>query len=119
MDSAYSRRRFIQKYFLQTVTFLGIGFALNSCDQKQSTPKPDKAVAGAESCNNLSGLSEKDIDVRKKLGYVNKSPIADSTCGKCKLWLPRAEDKTCGGCMLFKGPVEPGGYCTYWAAPDA
>ncbi len=91
---------------------------LNACDQKQATEQHDTKETGADPCNNLSGLSEIDLNARKKLGYVKESPIADRTCDKCKLWLPPAAGKQCGGCMLFKGPVYPAGYCIYWAAPD-
>ncbi len=118
MDSTFSRRRFIQKNIFQALTILGVGGMLNGCDQKQSTQQHDTKETGPDPCNNLSALSEKDLDARKKLGYVKESPIAEKTCDKCKLWLPPAAGKQCGGCMLFKGPVYTAGYCTYWAALD-
>jgi hypothetical protein len=49
------------------------------------------------------------------LGYVSQSPQPDSQCDNCKLWVPAKEGVECGGCLLFTGPVSPGGHCTYWA----
>lgn len=116
MHKGYSRRRFIQKKFSFIAGFLGMGFILNGCDQKKSTPKENKSGAAVDPCNDFSEASKKDLRTREKLGYVNESPIADMTCDKCNLWLPPAANNQCGGCMLFKGPVFPSGYCTYWTA---
>jgi hypothetical protein len=46
---------------------------------------------------------------------VDDSPIAENQCNNCNLYLPPKGDKPCGGCILFQGPVQPEGYCTYWA----
>ena len=91
--------------------------ALGGCDGKQdhnSTDNPgsDPSVT---SCDDLNGVSETDLALRKKLGYVEKSPIADNQCQNCNLFLPPKEEQKCGGCMLFKGPVFNDAYCTYWA----
>ena len=66
-------------------------------------------------CDDLTGVSADEVAKRKKLAYVNKTPIPDSHCSNCALYLPPAKDKPCGGCMLFKGPVRAEGYCAYWA----
>ena len=78
---------------------------------------PKKAVQPVQKnqCDNLSGVSVEEIEKRKKLAYVTKTPIPDSHCSNCTLYMPPAKDKPCGGCMLFKGPVRPDGYCAYWA----
>ncbi len=116
MSSSYSRRKFIHKYFFLGSAFLGAGAVLTSCDQKQSPGKENKMATAADSCDDFSAVSDNDKKARQKLGYVNDSPIDDMTCDKCNLWLPPSEGKKCGGCMLFKGPVYPSGYCTYWTA---
>ena len=116
MQQAYSRRKFIQRKFFLITGFLGMGFVLNGCDQKKPAAKESKAGAAVDPCKDFSAVSKKDEEIRKKLGYVNESPIADMTCDKCNLWLPPAAENQCGGCMLFKGPVYPSGYCTYWTA---
>ncbi|MBX2816614.1 MAG: high-potential iron-sulfur protein [Saprospiraceae bacterium] len=43
------------------------------------------------------------------------SPLEESSCQNCNLWLPSQNDLPCGGCTLFAGPVAAEGYCTYWA----
>lgn len=116
MNGAYSRRKFIHKYFLLSSALLGIGIVLNGCDQKKSTTKEDKNAAAPDSCSDFSGVSETDLKAREKLGYVKESPIEDRTCNNCNLWLPPPANEQCGKCMLFKGPVYSAGYCTYWAA---
>lgn len=70
------------------------------------------------SCSDVSGISKEEQEKRKKLGYVSVSPIAENKCSVCKLYLPPAKAGECGGCSLFKGPVEPDGYCTYFAPLD-
>lgn len=114
MADACSRRSFIQKYLFAVAAFVGVSLA--GCNQNGSVRKADKNAKAVDPCNDLSGVSEKDIKSREKLGYVNESPIADMTCNKCNLWLPPGAGKQCGGCMLFNGPVYPSGYCTYWTA---
>lgn len=138
----YSRREFIGKYFYMC-SFLFGGGVLLSCTSLKSVannipestsgqaPKPSQdtikanqgqtqqpAQAAAEQknpCDDLTGVTAEEIEKRKKLAYVNKTPIPDSHCSNCTLYLPPAKDKPCGGCMLFKGPVRQEGYCAYWA----
>jgi len=81
-------------------------------DADQAVPEPQ---ATADPCSDLSGVSKNDIELRAKFAYVNESPIADNQCTNCNLFLPPREGEKCGGCLLFKGPVNPSGYCTYWA----
>lgn len=67
------------------------------------------------SCQDYSHLSETDISARKKLGYTDASPDPEKFCKLCNLYKPPKEGAKCGGCLLFKGPVEAEGTCTYWA----
>ena len=113
---AYSRRKFISKYVCASTVFLGVGLLLGSCDRKKTVQEnKSNAATRVDPCSNLSGVSENDIALRQKLGYVKESPIPDNRCNNCNLYLPPGADKDCGRCMLFKGPVYPSGYCTYWA----
>ncbi|MGV3510183.1 MAG: high-potential iron-sulfur protein [Sphingobacteriaceae bacterium] len=135
-DNKYSRREFINKY-LQGSTFLLGGaliFGLSSMtvakgklksaateaevqpDNINQTKQPTPKKAPAKNpCDDLTGVSADELAKRKKLAYVNQSPIPDSQCGNCALYMPPAKGKSCGGCMLFKGPVRSEGYCAYWA----
>ena len=121
-EQKYSRRRFISKYILAGSVAIGTGVliagsSVNSMakegdsNQQPKTPQP----AQKNPCDDLTGVSAEEVAKRKKLAYVNKTPIPDSHCSNCALYLPPAKDKPCGGCMLFKGPVRAEGYCAYWA----
>lgn len=139
-DNIYSRRQFISKYLSAGTMFFGGAFMFismkaaaknkglkhGSPDQqvpknaskgkaKPKVPAKAKQADAPDPCDDYTGVSAEDLAKRKKLAYVNKSPIPDSHCGNCALHLPPADGKTCGGCMLFKGPVRTTGYCTYWA----
>lgn len=124
MESKYSRRKFIGKYLLAGSIGLGTGLIIaggslralakgddKKNDQQPKTPQP----AQKNPCDNMAGVSAEELEKRKKLAYVNKTPIADSHCSNCTLYIPPGKDKPCGGCMLFKGPVRAEGYCAYWA----
>ncbi|MEJ7693281.1 high-potential iron-sulfur protein [Daejeonella sp.] len=137
----YSRRDFIGKYFYTSTVLLGGGVLLGCTSIKsvannipESTPgnepkasqdtiktsqaqvpQQEQTAQQNNPCDDLTGVSAEEIEKRKKLAYVNKTPIPDSHCSNCTLYLPPAKDKPCGGCMLFKGPVRPEGYCAYWA----
>jgi hypothetical protein len=127
-DNKYSRRNFLHKYLKTGSILAGAGFVLSytslsavakelaqSSSSNQQPPKKAVQPAQKNQCDNLSGVSADEIEKRKKLAYVTKTPIPDSHCSNCTLYLPPAKDKPCGGCLLFKGPVRPDGYCAYWA----
>lgn len=105
------------KYIGATVTLLWGGLIWGGCDKKKPVREENKPNTNSsiDPCDDLTGISEYDIALRGKLAYVKESPIEESRCNNCNLYLPPGEGKDCGGCMLFKGPVHPGGYCTYWA----
>jgi hypothetical protein len=66
-------------------------------------------------CNDLSGLTEADIQMRQTLQYVDESPEPEKLCSNCQLFIAPEGDAACGGCQVIKGPIAPGGYCTSWA----
>lgn len=136
-ESNCSRRKFISQSIYLGATFLGGALLLGS----SSIPAvaKDKTGSGAQKdpeaildeelkpayqdtikkvkdpCDDMTGVSAEELAKRKKLAYVNKSPIEDNHCGNCALYLIPAKGKACGGCALFKGPVRSEGYCAYWA----
>jgi hypothetical protein len=112
-----SRRVFLQKCCSMAFTGSGI-MLLASCGSSKNaaTKTPAKTTAVKENpCDDLTGVDPVDVEKRKALGYVNLAPSPDKQCDACKLWVPAAEGKECGGCLLFAGPVSPEGNCTYWA----
>ena len=89
---------------------------LSGCIRKKTIDESkSEADWSVDPCADLTGVSQNDIALREKLAYVKESPIADNQCNNCNLYLPPADEKKCGSCMLFKGPVYSAGYCTYWA----
>ncbi len=92
----------------------------NDQSSKGARPEPAGSTSGTENgnpadCNDLRGVSQAEIDKRKKLGYVKEAPSPDVRCEVCKLYLPADAGKNCGGCSLFKGPVAAIASCTYFA----
>ncbi len=89
-------------------------FACNS----NSTDTSADIQTSVGPCSDLTGVSQADLEARKGLGYVEQSPIDHQLCNNCKHWLPPEDESPCGNCLLFKGPVYPQGYCTYWETKD-
>ena len=112
MDNRYTRRKLFGIFFRSGSIVLAAAY-FAACGEDKSKEQVANPV---DACRDLSEVPETDLNARKKLGYVNESPMSEKTCNKCNLWLPPSAKKACGGCMLFKGPVEPSGYCTYWVA---
>jgi hypothetical protein len=118
-----SRRTFINKSVCTVSAMPAIALFLNACNNateskqtevKKTEEKPE-AKAAADPCNDFTGVTEADMQARQKMGYVKASPIAESKCQNCQLFLPYKDSPGCGKCQLFKGPVLTGAYCTYWA----
>lgn len=122
-----SRRLFIQNIFSAGLMVFGGGIFVAGCNSEtkkeikvpQDTAATAKATPGSSSeemiCGDYSNVSKEELDKRKKLGYEEKSSDPERECIKCNLFIPKGKDKECGGCILFKGPVNNVGSCTYWA----
>ena len=82
----------------------------SACRQKK-----DNEEEASRDCTDLSDLTSEDLAARKKFAYTDESPVGDQRCENCNLFLPVAQERKCGECLLFKGAVQPSGYCTYWA----
>jgi hypothetical protein len=136
-ENKYSRREFISKKLLTISVFAGgtMFFGLGSLASlaQQTKPhqtKPKKAPVkkapakqptatvtppSNNPCDDMTGVPAADLEKRKQLAYVSKSPVPDKHCGNCALYLKPKPDTTCGNCALFKGPVRAEGACAYWA----
>lgn len=124
------RRKFLKGLFLSaTTTAFGAAF-LQSCgnndqsaEKPAAAPKSNEPAAAPEaqgtSIIDSSQMTQEDFDKRKNLGYVEKSPIEESRCDNCALYLKPEGDSKYGGCQLLRGPIAPEGYCPYWAAKQA
>ena len=107
----HSRRAFLKGTFSSGMLLFAGGLLAAGCGGgKKETKEEDVA-----SCQDYSKLSSEDIAARKKLGYTDTSPDPEKFCKLCNLYKPAKEGAKCGGCLLFKGPVEAEGSCTYWA----
>lgn len=115
-----SRRSFIQ-------TGITLGSAAGvlvltgaACDSSkpaaQNNAGGSTAQPAAAGCTDLTGLSDADKQTREQLKYADKSVVTGKSCDNCQLYEAAAAGKTCGACKVVKGPINPKGYCTAWAA---
>jgi hypothetical protein len=67
-------------------------------------------------CEDTSGLSEEDAELRTALEYRDRSPHERAkNCSNCAFFVAGAKNQ-CGQCTLVRGPINPLGYCNSWAA---
>ncbi|MEZ4702336.1 MAG: hypothetical protein R2834_18535 [Rhodothermales bacterium] len=81
--------------------------ALPACGDAEPPP--------SDPCMDVRSLSDPDRATRTTTNYVAESPFKDMKCDTCQFWLRPAEGAPCGGCVIVKGPIHPGGHCTSWA----
>ncbi len=65
-------------------------------------------------CDDTTGQAPVDVATRKALEYVDKTADPNKDCVGCLQYVAAADDAHCGGCKMFKGPVNPKGYCKVW-----
>jgi hypothetical protein len=95
---------------------MGGAMIISSCESKKSGQADNKAASSKNFCDDLSGASEGEMEKRKKFGYVDKSTVPENRCGSCSMYIPNEQNKECGGCLLFAGPVHASGYCIQYVA---
>jgi hypothetical protein len=117
-DIKFSRRKFMKNIVQCGTVIFAAGF-VGGCGRKEdsSTQKEgeQKQAAYGSSCDDLSNISQSEIDKRDVYGYVDETPYPEFRCDNCSLYIPPGEEGNCGGCVLFEGPVFAAGYCDYWA----
>ena len=114
----HSRRKFINSCFSVGSLFIGSAIFINCRGKNESSinESGNKKQSSSENpCNALTDVSGDEIKKRESLGYVTESLVPDNLCGNCGLYIPPKPNDECGGCMLFKGPVEHEGHCVQWA----
>ncbi len=120
-----TRKEFLQRLAMLGLGVFGAGSTLNACGSggeetaaKQSEPAP-KAAEVEDPCNDLSGLTEAEINVRDTFKYVAQTPEEGKYCYNCALYTEPAEGAKCGGCQIMKGPINPDGWCMQWVVKPA
>lgn len=114
MNQVESRKDFFKRCAYTLSSFFCIELVIKGCNTGEVKPA-DKNEIKQGQCDDLSGLSENDLLTRKKFNYVEVAALKSKSCHLCNLYIPAQSNSSCGGCMLFKGPVQSGGSCTYWA----
>lgn len=119
-ENGLSRRRFLGMTLLGCLSLGSISF-LASCQRKPKAEKQGTAEmtggkpAAGDPCNDVSGLSEPERQTRVANQYVGKSAVEGKLCSNCRFFV---RGETCGTCEIVKGPINPNGYCTAWAAKE-
>jgi hypothetical protein len=114
-----SRRRFINQCTGHSAALLGAILLLNSCggnNKDKPAGEEENSSKPTDPCNDFTGVSAEELDKRKRMAYIDKSEVPGSSCENCGLYIPWENQTTCGGCLLFKGPVHAEGHCTQWVA---
>ena len=96
-----------------TAGFIG-GCGRKEDPSTRNEGEQEQAVFGSI-CDDLTNVSQSEIDKRDVYGYVDETPYPEFRCDNCSLYIPPGEEGHCGGCVLFEGPVFAAGYCDYWA----
>lgn len=115
MTRTCTRRDFVTRSLRLGSLLLSIGLTTGSCLKKETTD--DKK--SPDVCDDYTDVSESELGKRKQFAYTRQAPDMEKQCKACKLYLPPKAGEKCGGCTLFKGPVDAIGSCTYWAPLDS
>lgn len=73
----------------------------------------------ALSCTDTSGLDPAAIGLRNAVKYEDKSTVPGKECDNCEHYVAAPSADACGTCKVVKGPINPKGYCTTWAAKQS
>ncbi len=103
-----TRKEFLKKFGAMSATAFATSAILGACAGGEKGTEADCSRYNAS-------LTDQDLETRKNLGYVEKSPKPDQNCSNCRFWQPDKFEGACGGCQLFaNGAVNPEGYCKSW-----
>ncbi len=70
---------------------------------------------GGPRCTDESSLSTADRDARRGARYEDRATDATRACSGCSFFTS-AGAEACGSCSVVRGPINPGGTCTLFAA---
>ena len=115
-----TKRDFLKRIALLGATTIGGSTLLAACggssDVDSDAPSAAPSAEASSACNDTTGLTETDLQMRTSVQYVAQTPEAAKNCANCLQYIVPAAKAACGGCKLFKGPVTANGYCMVWAA---
>ena len=114
-DKALTRKDFLLKISAPMAALAGITVLSLGCSNGPAKEQQATATKPVTDCDDLSSLTEAERKAREQFGYERQSAVAERNCGNCSLFIIPAKGSTCGGCMLFKGPVRPEGSCIQFA----
>jgi hypothetical protein len=103
-SSLISRRQLLRKSVTLALAAAGGAVLASAC----------KGAVKEIHCDDTMGLPPLDIATRKALEYVDRSPDPQKVCTGCVQYIGAPDAASCGGCKMFKGPVNPSGYCKVW-----
>ena len=108
-----------RRSFLKTAFIGSAVTVLSGCGGGNDTEAPVQQETAALECNDLTGLTESEINARTNLNYVDVTPKPGQVCDNCAFWAEGATATACGTCTVVKGPIAPKGYCITWAAKQS
>ncbi|MDC1067682.1 high-potential iron-sulfur protein [Candidatus Kapabacteria bacterium] len=88
--------------------------------QEKVAEKPESDMAANEAasndpCSDLTGVAEDEVKKRNTIyQYKEVSDKEGQMCQNCQLYNKASDEGSCGGCQLFKGPVQSNGWCVSW-----
>ena len=112
-EKKQTRRNFLSHFAALSGIAAGSGLLWSAC---QTGVPETPAGAAATGCNDVSGLTDAERQMRTQLQYAETTPDPAKDCTNCQLWIAQEAGAACGGCQLLKGPIAPKGYCISWAA---
>lgn len=98
------RRRALKVMGVGTVS-VGVAAIAGACGGEE-------ASQSGPGCNDPIDAASQQL--RTSLQYKDVSDQPGKRCDNCAQYVEGAHGQ-CGGCNLFTGPVQPGGYCISWA----
>ncbi len=105
-----SRKDFFKQVGAIGTAAAGLAVFVSACGGGgDSTP-----ATAPDPCNDLSNLTETDLVMRRNVNYITQTEIPEQRCDNCQLFKQPEAGSSCGGCLLFKGPVTNAGWCSSW-----
>jgi hypothetical protein len=112
------RKEFLQSILSLSLVGWGSQFLFSGCGGKNEDQVSTEKTSTKDPCEDLSGLTQEDLEVRENFEYVHQTPYPEKRCDNCSLWISPKEGEPCGGCQIINGPIKAEGYCTAWVAAE-